>query len=304
MSRRARVFTPGTLQHVSSKLLAREGLESDVERSRYLEMFGKAMQCTDWKCIAYCVTDNELQFAMIAGEQSLDSWSKRVNAAFARWINKRRHRQGPLFAGRPCSREVSAHRALALIASIHNQPARDDLVPNAAASSWTSHPAYIGLSSAPKWLDIAEGLKRAGFAQRPHVFDQAVRLLARRTVAMHDAWIVPAQPTTASYKRRRTEATRDGISGSELVEIVAEVLGLRQAALQRRHARGPEADAKRMAMHAARAIGMPLAEIARELHITRQRASQMAAMELLTNQRPDFERILEVLQLRFVRSSE
>jgi hypothetical protein len=55
-----------------------------------------------------------------------------INCAFAQWLNRRRERIGPLFAGRPISREVPPQHAFELIAWIHNAPVREHLAPRAA----------------------------------------------------------------------------------------------------------------------------------------------------------------------------
>jgi hypothetical protein len=58
-----------------------------------------------------------------------------------------------------------------------------------------------------------------------------------------------------------------------------------RAVLQKRRVRGAGSDARRLAMHVARAVGIPLAELAGALGISRQRASQIAATEIAQDQR-------------------
>jgi hypothetical protein len=65
-----------------------------------------------------------LQLVLVAGTTSVETWAKRVNAPFARWLNRRRGRHGPIFADRPRLLELPRARALDVIAYVHNSPVR------------------------------------------------------------------------------------------------------------------------------------------------------------------------------------
>lgn len=158
MTRTARLTTPGVLYEVVSRLLDGRALTSDEERERFLVLLGRALERSDWRCVAYCLKGDRLRFAMIAGEQTLDSWTRRTHGAFARWFNRQHDRRGPVFADRPSTRAVSSECVASVIADLHR-----NRTPRAAASS---QPFYLGLLAAPKWLQVAEGLERAGFADR------------------------------------------------------------------------------------------------------------------------------------------
>jgi hypothetical protein len=285
MPRSARLFVPGSLQYVSSRLVESDGcLMCEAERDRYLELLGRAIERSDWKCIAYCLTSTELQFAMVAGEQALDSWAKRVNCAFAQWLNRRRERIGPLFASRPILREVLPQHAFELLAWIHNAPVREHLAPNAAETTRSTHGAYIGFAPAPNWLDVKSGLEQAGFADQPSSFDAAVRQRSRAAITPSD---FASSPALSRSDQLRAEArhARTSITGAMVLEAVATALNVSRAVLQKRRVRGAGSDARRLAMHVARAVGIPLAELAGALGISRQRASQIAATEIAQDQR-------------------
>jgi hypothetical protein len=269
MSRSARVSRPGTLQHVISRFLDRSWhLVTNIEREHYLDLLGRAMTHTDWKCVAYCIMSHRVELAMVAGEQPLDSWAKRVNPPFAHWLNRQRGRLGPIFAHRPISREIPSNEALALIAYVHNNPVRTKLVATARDVSWSSHRAYLGTSRPPGWLHVEEGLKRSGFA-RPADFDRAVILLEDRK---------PAYVLRNDEKDLRRAEPRT--TCAVILTLVAAAFGLPVDALQHRYVRGPQSDAKRIAIHIARTCGIPLAEMAEALRISRQRASLVASSPL------------------------
>jgi hypothetical protein len=285
MPRSARRFRPGSIQYVFSRIVSYQRLSSDDERRRYLELFGQAMEATDWKCVGYCISNSEFHFAMVAGTQPLDSWSKRVNGTFAQWLNRQRNGNGPVFSGRPISREVPRECFMELIAFIHNNPVRRR-VPADSASEWSSHRKFLGREKAPLWLHTDEGLRMAGFGGRPEAFDRAVRLLAhRRSLSLPEVVLDHGGA-------RRIEPDMQPMI---VIEAAARAVGVSTSRLQRHRVRGPAADAKRIAVHAARAIGIPLARMASALFVSRQRASRIAATDLAPHLREILAKVVEAV---------
>jgi hypothetical protein len=70
------------------------------------------------------------------------------------------------------------------------------------------------------------------------------------------------------------------VGSEEILGAVARELGVSVDELQRRQSPGPLSDARRIAIHVARACGLPLARIADSMHVTRQRASRVASTTL------------------------
>jgi hypothetical protein len=243
------------------------------------------MAQTDWKCIAYCLMSHRLDLAMIAGEQPLESWAKRVNPPFAHWLNRQRRRLGPIFAHRPISLEASADEALEVVAHVHNRPVRARIVTSAGDVSWSSHRAYLGRVAAPSWLHVARGLELVGFAGLPNEFDQAVKLRVDRKPTYVDRPVV--KPFEVDRESRTT--------CDEILSLVTAAFGLQREALQHRYVRGPQSDAKRVAIHVARECGVPLATMAASLQISRQRASLVASTPLNPEHRARMREIAEAL---------
>src|SRR5712671_2579220 len=99
MSRRNRLLVPRSLQRITSRFSDRAWyVTSKAERARYLAFLEAGLERSDWKCIAYSLMYNQIQLAMVAGEQPLEPLLKRVNSPFAHWINRRRGKRGPMFA--------------------------------------------------------------------------------------------------------------------------------------------------------------------------------------------------------------
>jgi hypothetical protein len=285
MSRSARWVRPGTLQFISCRFIDRAWtLTSELERAHFLTLFGRAMATSDWKCLAYCLMGDRVQYAMVAGDQRLDSWTKRVHSPFAHWQNKRRSRIGPIFAGRPTTREIAAEDALKLIAFVHNSPVRASFVARAADVSLSSHRAYLGDARRPRWLHITEGLRLAGFMDRPTEFDDAVNRLVQ--CALPDA---PPDLEPVEFQLER-------VTAEQVLGAVAAAFRIPLTFLRGRHLRGNESAARRVAIHVARACRVSLAEMATALGVSRQRASRVASLELTPHEQSVTNEIVRLLR--------
>ncbi len=158
--RTIRITIPGVTYHLITRFVDRAWyFECDEERDRYLWLLGRAMRESDWKCTSYALMSSHIHLSMVAGKTELESWAKRVNPPFATWMNERHRRIGPLMVRGPKDYAIPPDRVGNLIAYIHNNPVRAAVVSDAAASTWTSHRAYLGLSPVPDWLCINLGFE-------------------------------------------------------------------------------------------------------------------------------------------------
>ena len=295
MPRSPRFTTPGVLHHVISRFVDRHWyLTSARERDTYLDLLGRALRDTDWRCLAYCLMSNHLHFAMVAGHRSLDGWARRVNSPFAHWLNADHQRLGPVFADRPAVYQVAPEREAQVIAYIHNNPVRAGVVARARSSSWSSHPAYLGRVACPTWLHVAEGLRRAGCANDPLTFDALVNRCAGESLDEPDVATVRREARRVGAFEVGTPTVSDSVEFpivsrpfvrpkppvSNVVDEVAAHFGVARRTLSRRYARGTLAAARRVAIHAAAAVGISMSDVAAALHISRQRASKVALTRL------------------------
>ena len=70
--RTARATPEGEVHHVISRFVdGRFFLTTDSERAHYLRLLGKALQKSDWTCLAYAVMSSHIHLAMIAGRKPL-----------------------------------------------------------------------------------------------------------------------------------------------------------------------------------------------------------------------------------------
>lgn len=157
--RQARFHVPGVVQHLIWRFVDhRWFIAGDEERACYLRWLGRALSDSDWRCLAFALMSNHIHVAAVAGREPLAAWSRRVNLPFARWINDRLGRIGPVFADRANDWATAPTGVANLIAYIHNNPVRAGVVSHARDSDWTSHAAYINSVTPLGWLHVSEGL--------------------------------------------------------------------------------------------------------------------------------------------------
>jgi hypothetical protein len=295
MSRIARLTIPGVVHHVISRFVDREWFfASDAEREHYLRLLAQAMSESDWRCLAYCLMSNHVHLAMVAGHQDLESWSKRVHSPFAVWLNAQRGRLGPVFADRPAAHALPRHREGEVIAYVHNNPVRAKVVATARLSTWSSQRAYLGLAPQPQWLHVREGLERSGCADDPAAFEQIVGGLVGAPFELPDLARVreelrrngpyePATPTLSDPNEIpvvQRAFLRVPPTPTEVLDAVASVAGVHSTALCRRFARGRIASVKRVFIHAAVRLGIPVSQAADAVNVSRQRGSIVAQAPL------------------------
>jgi REP element-mobilizing transposase RayT len=162
--RTARNNFPGVVHHLTWRFIeGRFFFDSRELRDRYLWLLGRALDDSDWRCMAYALMSNHIHIVALAGREPLATWTRRVNLPFAQIINENRNRIGPVFANRAGDRAIETNAVGRVIGYVHNNPVRARLVERARDSSWTSHRAYIHPDVRPLWLDHAIGLGLAGF---------------------------------------------------------------------------------------------------------------------------------------------
>jgi len=139
---------------------------------------------TDWKLLAYAFMSSHWHIVAIAGELPSVSWTRRVNTALAKRIQSVRRERGeralgPVFAGRPDFVGVPKERVSQVLAYVHLNPVRANVVSGPGDSSWTSHREFLGLAPAPSWLQVNEGLRLSGYgndSEGRRMFGQFVEL--------------------------------------------------------------------------------------------------------------------------------
>ena len=285
MPRPARLNRPGWVYHVISRFIDRDWLLLDQQdRKTYLRFFASALRQSDWRCIAYALMSNHLHFAMVAGEMPMSSWTKSANGGFARWINDKRDRVGPVFASRPTDFEVLPGDVGEVIAYIHNNPVRARVVARASQSDWTSHRAYLGRGQVPDWLCVEEGLARSRFdsprefdrwitgrdGREPDVDMNAIAQAVRRRGGLNVATPIGEQVAIVARPFARVRP-----DPGEVVHVVAQLTRTSVEELCSRRRLPRLVESRRVVVRVGKQLGLCGSDIAAVLGISEPAVSQM-----------------------------
>lgn len=270
MPRQARHIQHGCVYHLISRFVDREWfIQKEQERRDYLTLLGRALTTSDWRCLAYAIMSNHIHLMMLAGAAPLDSWLRRVHSPFADSMNRTYDRIGSMFVRGPKSLLVEASAVGSVLAYIHNNPVRARLVDTAAESSWTSHRAYVGRTAVPRWLDVREGLARAGFDD-PAAFDRWVADPAREQFdAVHDIKV-----TNDVVEPKREESF--AVDPHLLVTVAARELGISVDQLRSHRRSIVEVRGREAVVLCAQRLGLKGVDTARALGVSQQAVSRIS----------------------------
>ena len=140
-------------------------MNSDADRAAYLQCLARAQRRTGVRVCSYVTMGTHAHQVPSCSHEPLGSYLLRLNTAFGRWWNKHHGGYGPVFAERPSSDVISDEEGLArVVAYVHNNERRAGLVTCPSQSKRSSHPAFIGLVRAPRFLDVEWTLAAMGFS--------------------------------------------------------------------------------------------------------------------------------------------
>ena len=310
MVRTVRLNEPGVVYHLISRFVDRNWfIESEQERELYLHLLGRAIVMSDWRCLSYAVMSNHIHLGVVAGEEPLAHWIRRVNSTFADALNRQRDRIGSVFVRGPKDHEIPDGSVGRLIAYLHNNPVRAGVVKKAEESTWTSHRAYLGLDTRPPWLDVARGLAYFGFD----------RLALDAAAALEDT---ERKPSSLAELRRRARArgalelgtprTADRLevplvarpyahirpAPNTVISVIAELTGVPQLVFCSRKTTSGAAQARRLVAYCAHLVGLTGSEIGAALGISHQAVSKMRSRALAAEERDLLERALQTVLSR------
>jgi hypothetical protein len=287
----ARCIEPGVVYHVISRFVDRGWFFSaDEERDKYLFLFGRAVQHSDWTSLSYCLMSNHIHHGLLAGAAPMSAIFKKAHSPFANWMNERHHRIGPIFADRPASWATRPENEARLIAYIHNNPVRAGVVTRARDSSWSSHRAFINAEAAPPWLDVETARRRSGiegsefdrWVDGVHDLGETDTLAGIHRAARKRGALELGTPTAAPVvvplvARRFARILPDP---REVIDVVAELLRIEPKQFRSRSTKQSAVAARCIAVHSGVALGITASEMGTSLGISRQAASQIMSKSL------------------------
>lgn len=291
MSREPRRIEPRAVYHLISRFVDREWyITGEDERRHYLQLLGRALAQSDWRCLAFAVMSNHIHLATVAGTQSLASWLRRVHSPFVNVMNRSYDRIGPMFQRGPRSILVEPDSVARVIAYIHNNPVRASCVGAAADSSWTSHRMYLDQTRRAPWLHFSEGLARAGFSDASE-FDRWVADPDREEFeAAYDDRAEEAPPRPNVERTVRVAPTT-------IVTAAARELGISLEQLTSRRRTSTELLARQVVVHCAESLGLRGVDVARALCVTQQAVSLIRSRGIAFDARTIGARVLQRITL-------
>lgn len=166
---------------------------------------------------AYCLMDNHFHLLVHCPHADLSSGMHRLGAVYARHVNDRVGRDGPLFAGRFKSRLVLSHQYIAgLVRYIHRNALDLPGVASVDGYRWSSHRSYTGARREPDWLFTEQVLAYFGGDRESfHRFVSEARVDTSETASS-----LNVKPMMAAAVVVAGQATLDGAGASRLARTL------------------------------------------------------------------------------------
>ena len=233
---------------------------------------------------AYALMPNHYHLLVRSRHGNLSEAMRHLNGSYTRRVNRLHRWDGPVFRGRYRSQLVEDESALPVVlAYIHLNPLRANLVTRVDGDCWTSHAAYLGRTYAPTWVtrDYFLELFGSGTAMQRYVLDlHRGKTPWPESFSLRTGWTLRAEEVATRHGQPRFAAQpRDP---REVLALVAEICGVKRSSLNA-VVRGRGANApRRFAVWALRETTLlKQREIGKILNMTiRQVESVLARMGL------------------------
>ncbi|MCP4600207.1 MAG: hypothetical protein GY847_06670 [Proteobacteria bacterium] len=165
MPRPPRLDYPGARHHVMNRGARREPVFFDDNYcAEFLSLVAVLPERFGIRVHAYALMPNHFHLLLESMRGRLSDGMQYVGSHFVQWFNSHRKAwDGPVFKGRFHSKEVIYEEHWHhLLAYLHLNPVRANLVKNINRSRWTSHGGYAGKENVPEWLTIDDLLQGYG----------------------------------------------------------------------------------------------------------------------------------------------
>ncbi len=149
MPRKPRVHVPGGLYHVILRGNDRKEIfVDDKARLGFLGLLSEGTTRFGYRVHAFCLMSNHVHLALQAGDEPLARAMQNIGFRHALRTNSKVGSSGHLFQGRFKAILVDdLAYAMALLRYIHRNPVEAGLVTDPADWRWSSHLAYLGVTS-------------------------------------------------------------------------------------------------------------------------------------------------------------
>jgi len=232
MPRKPRIDFPGAWQHVVHRGARRAPIfKSDSHCTLFLDSVAEMVDRFEIEVHAYSLMPNHYHLLMRSIHGNLSRCMRHLNATYTQRLNRIHDWDGPLFRGRFHSQPVRDETALPFVlAYIHLNPLRANLITRLNQHAWTSHREYLGADSPPEWLTTGHFLELLGSATRLHEYVLGLHQGAISwpdELELRNGWIVDQKRREKrSGRRARSDDTDSRFhEPNELLQKVCKITG-------------------------------------------------------------------------------
>lgn len=145
MARPLRIEYQGAFYHVISRGERRDNIFiNDLDRLKFLEKLGEAVQKFNLKIHCYVLMDNHFHFLIETPEGNLSTAMHHINTSYSNWFKSKHQIIGSVFQGRYKSILVEKELYLLMLSAyIHLNPVRAGIVDNPERYEWSSFKLYM-----------------------------------------------------------------------------------------------------------------------------------------------------------------
>jgi REP element-mobilizing transposase RayT len=257
MPRQPRIDFPDAWQHVMHRGARRAPIfKRDAHCTLFLDTVAETVDRFEVEVHAYSLMPNHYHLLLRSLHGNLSRAMRHLNATYTQRVNRIHSWDGPLFRGRFHSQPVNDESALPyVLAYIHLNPLRANLITRLKQHAWTSHREYLGADPPPDWLTTDHFLELLGGADRLHDYVLGLHQGAidwPDELALRTGWIVEQKRRDRRRRARKHRTVSDTRfrKPAELLRLICAVTGSSRAEL-RTTVMGPRANpARRFAVWA------------------------------------------------------
>ena len=164
MARPLRVEFPGAFYHVMSRSIQKERIfKTNRDRDKFFEFLDTLSDRFSIVIHTYCLMDNHYHLLLETPDANLSAAMQWINVSYAVYFNRAQSRYGHLFQGRYKAILIDADAYLKELSRyIHLNPVRASKVSQPSDYQWSSYGAYVGMQSAPEFLETSLILSQFG----------------------------------------------------------------------------------------------------------------------------------------------
>jgi REP-associated tyrosine transposase len=162
MARLARVVAVNVPHHLTQRGNARQViLNSDAERSVYLELLQKYVELYQLSLLGYCLMSNHVHLVAVPHDEgALAMALKQTHGRYASYWNAAHKSSGHVWQGRFYSCPLDRTHLWIALRYAELNPVRAKLVGEASAWPWSSAAVHCQERETPTWLDLEQWRKR------------------------------------------------------------------------------------------------------------------------------------------------